>query len=198
MKFDDKPAKIEKVTAEEIAEFYKNKFQPNINCKQAKQYIRLNYVSLLKFNTDISTKYMVIYAITTPFAIPKNTNMSDAINLLSHVCKEFSKREIEPIKSPTTIEFVNNNLHKYGFTKVEGYAYGSVKYVTNQISPSNFMETNDSITELFFVEGDFDLFNQTHLSSKYFDWYNPFTTPKDISKIYMKIANISLPNAKSN
>ena len=168
--------------------------------------IRLFYVALEKFTRygSTETKLGQTFGVSSPFKIPKDMSIEDALKVISHLSEGIeSELNIEPA-SERSVSVLSKVLTDFGFEKVEGYYHGHSHAVSkyNPLSKINITlpecEKIDGVIDLFTVGGDFRLFNKSNLQDRYFNWFTEGISKNEILEIYDKIWAINLSEENLN
>lgn len=168
--------------------------------------IRLFYVAMEKFKR-YSTNEMCVghtYGISSPFMLPENMTVEDANKVVSYLTEKVEKENNIIPCTEKSVAMVSSILEQYGFQRIEGVEHGHYHALTvydsfRRICPALPVGDNYSGTlDLFTVSGDVKLFERSCLNSRYFDWFTPRVSKKEIEDIYKNIGKGDiLENAES-
>ena len=181
----------------------------NVNSSFEKSpQIRLIYFAINQCNDCAgNVKINQSFGMSSPFASPKGMNIEDTCKIVSYLSEKVEKTyNLEPA-SLKSVQMVSGLLEKYGFVKIGGYWHGvlhgtvfnyneAVKLSAPIKRVYNYTK-DDNYVDLFSVGGDFDLFKNTPLYHRYFNWFVKNVSEEDIKNIYNNL-NISFNENKSN
>ena len=178
-----------------------NTLTQSTNTTNEASVIRLFYVALEKFKR-YGTNNKVIgktYTISSLFKLPKEMSLEDACKVLSFLSEKVEKENnLEPACSKS-VEMVSNVLENFGFKKIEtktkGHFHGVAQYKPfSKIKTFTECKEVDGVVDLFTVGGDFNIFKNSDLYDRYFNWYTEGVNQKEIENIYKKIGKQELFN----
>lgn len=149
-------------------------FNATLKDHQVKIYniYRLHYINYHRIGENFSSSSDNIGLIDIPFEpimFPKGMSYEEGFKVLSYLTDFIEKRsDIEPcsLKSVSTLENALN-LERLGFERI------------NERDERN-------ITDLFTIDGRVQLFKESELYSRYFNWYKEGITLEEVKEIYSK------------
>lgn len=158
--------------------------------------IRLVYFSVERFK-DSSGDMRIgqSFVLSNPYIIPQGMTLEQACKVISYLSEKIEgEKQLEPA-CPKSLRLTSEELSKYGFSKVDGYWSGynsSTSYDYSRAidlpTPMQFAFNKGSLSiDLFSVGGDFELFKQTKLYNRYFEWFTSGITEEEVKNIYNKI-----------
>ena len=175
--------------------------------KKIPNKIRLYYVSLEQFKRygTNDSKIGQSFNVSSPFKIPHGVRLEDACKIVSYLSEKVEKeRNIEPASS-RSVARVSEILTDYGFERLPDYDHGYTHSVVDcsifgsplrkisKVAP----EPIEGVVDLFTVGGDLKLFENSELFDRYFDWFSPNVTEKDVMDIYnlagMRMCDVVTP-----
>lgn len=158
--------------------------------------IRLVYFSVERFKDDRGDMRIgQSFGLSNPYIIPKGMSLEQVFKVISYLSEKIEREKQLESACPKSVRLTSEELSKYGFIKVDGYRSGYYNSTTYDYSraidlptPMQF-EFNKGISsiDLFSVGGDFELFKQTKLYSKYFEWFTSGITEEVVKDIYNQI-----------
>ncbi len=158
--------------------------------------IRLVYFSNEKWKDhDKALRLTQSFGLSNVYTLPKNMPIEDACKVISYLSEKVEQENnLEPA-CPKSLKLVSEELHYYGFTKNydcwSGFISGTCYYLPRMIQLAKplqraYNHRNNAI-DLFTVSGDFELFKQTMLYDRYFEWFTPGITEDEVKDIYNQI-----------
>lgn len=164
--------------------------------------IRLCYVAFERFQD--MTKLGKTYEFYKPYKLPEGMSIEDACKVVSYLSTkvEYTKN-IEEASRPSVCA-VNELLMDYGFNltgSTPGYfvhsveSYNPLRSIAN---PGYNCKELEGVTDLFTVGGEPKLFKKSSLNDRYFDWFTPNVTFKEIQEIYKRINKEKIINEKTH
>lgn len=165
--------------------------------ERMREKIRLFYVSLSRFTRYGGGKRIgQTFGISCTLKAPKGMDTKQACKVVSFLSELVEKDGSIAEASETSVQIVGAYLRHLGFDKVEKDAVDyshrhAVSYDTkraidfeeSKVLPYPVLGT----TDLFTVNGDIKLFEQSSLMDRYFDWFTPGVTEKEVREIYDSI-----------
>lgn len=166
--------------------------------------IRLCFVSLVEYRKGLLyNKVSQTYVYSRPFELPNGMSLSEALKVISYLSEKVENgNNIEPA-SIESVVMVSKMLDAFGFKKVNGYHHG-YSHTTSERPITKKVKTNfpyerdiDGVVDLFTVDGDLELFRNSDLGEKYFNWFIEGVTSEDVKKIYKNTKNKGLDSFKT-
>lgn len=129
------------------------------------------------------------YGISSPFVIPKMMTLEQAQQVVSYLMDKAKKDNRYKKGSIECVEATSKMLQDYGFNQRINPVF-KTEIKNTQLSRSKKMYTgfkSEAFTkDMFVVNGNVRLFDQTDLKDKFYSWYSP-TTRDQIKSIYKDI-----------
>jgi hypothetical protein len=170
--------------------------------ERSREKIRLYYIALERFSRYGSGKRIgKTIGYSCPFKAPKGMTLKEACKVVSFLSELVEKDGTVKPASETSVQIVGSYLKTLGFDKIDekskDYSHRhavsldkkQALYIDDStIIPPQFVGT----TDLFTVDGDIKLFEQSDLMDRYFDWFTGWVTENQIKDIYSRIGATSL------
>lgn len=159
--------------------------------KKAIRIICVDFKKQYENQEEILQKYI---RVSCPLLLPKGMSIDDACKIVSFW--QDKVKSDKHLRSQNIPVLINKVLSRFGFKIIDGYLYGQSKdkdkFDQEQIIQTNINKIDD-VLDLICVGGDNELFKQSDLFERYFDWYTPNISFKDIQSIY---TDLELPLTK--
>lgn len=187
--------KLKKNTTTTPTQILKEKAERSSNIEELKnnaKAIRLIYVALENFKRYGTNKTLTGITInkSSTFKLPEGMSIEEACSVISYLSKVV---EIQPGIAPASsnsVAAVSHKLEDYGFVKLENSPF-DIGYTHKTTEPTRnkryfHIEQRDTL-DLMTVGGDFNLFKNTDLYDRYFNWFNENITRQNVRDIYEKL-----------
>ncbi len=170
--------------------------------KKNNDMIRLVYVSVTPYKDvyNDEKKYGALYITSSAFKLPENMTMEQACKVVSYISEKVEKENnIEPA-SKESVGMTSFELENYGFIKnkkiTPKYAHmiGTAPFAKN---PDIDLKAVDGVVDLITYGGKSGCFEKSDLYPRYFEWFTPNVTKKEVDGIYNSL-NIKLKPQKNN
>lgn len=129
------------------------------------------------------------YGTTSPFVVQPKMTLEQAYQVVSYVMDKVIKENDYKFASIESVEKTANLLRDYGFFQKNS------KTMTTEIKKTQFSKwhtmkscykSEPNVHDMFVVNGNVRLFDQTDLKDKFYSWYTS-TTRDQIKSIYQDI-----------
>ena len=145
------------------------------------------------------------FQITAPRYVPLGMSIEDAYKIVSYLIDK-TQKENNDLCFEKCFRIVMSKLSDYGFKEDkfnvrQGYLYSSAEKPFGKIKTAEYFDKCkkvDGVTDLFVIDGDVNLFKNSDLNDRYFNWYKKDITTDKVYKIYQDIGREDLFLTASN
>lgn len=155
--------------------------------------IRLVYFSASKLEDNNSdTRLSKEFGLSDPYIIPNGISLDDACKIISYLSEQAAESVSVFNLYPKIIKTVTSQLSKYGFKKIGGHWSGFASNITYDYPSAtqtpkiwnSYYNKSNLGTNLFFVDGDFKIFESNkNMQKDYFEWFMPGQNSDDLKRI---------------
>lgn len=194
---NSKLSKKPKATPMQIMHEKAQKSQHIADLKNNATAIRLVYSAIedfKRYGTNTTLTGVSLFK-TSPFQFPEGMTIDEACKVVSFIANQ-TKDPFFSYGTRKDVVLTSQRLTDYGFEPAEtplfeqgGYSH---QILDKTSTKKHFHQEVNGVLDLFTVGGDFDLFKNTDLYDRYFNWYTEGVSYDEIRAIYERL-DIAVP-----
>lgn len=162
--------------------------------------IRVTYVCINPYQ-DVYNKELkcgALYIASSAFKLPKGMTIKQACKVVSYLSEKVEKENDLNPASKESVGMVSHILEDYGFEKNLNIPHEYQHFIAGSAfikKPDIGKKGIEGVVELFTYGGSSSCFKRSDLYPRYFEWFTPNVSEKEVNNIYTSL-NIKLDPQK--